>query len=146
MSRAILYRPSVDRIIDVTSVNVNGPDVAGVSTQSPVQESSLSSPSAAPTQAEVTVAVYNGTKVSGLASKAQASLSAKLQGYKVTVRGNAKGEYPKSIVVDVSGAKKDQALQAAKIFNATVEALPKDEEKPASDILIILGDNAPALL
>ena len=140
-NKAILYRPDLNRIIDVASVNINGPDVAGTSTEQPT-----SSSSASPVPAPVTVAVFNSTKVSGLASRAQTLLTGKLQGYMVATKGNAKGEYPKTFVVYLNKDKKAKADEVAKIFNGTVTAtMPSGEEKPATDLLVVLGQDASSL-
>lgn len=144
MSRAILYRPSVDRIIDVTSVNVNGPDVAGASIQ-PNESTQASEAASTSSQSPLSVAILNGTKISGLAAKAQASLQSKVAGFTVTTKGNAKNEYEQTLVVDVAGKNQAKALEMAKHLGGSVVALPSGEDKPQADILILLGPQASSL-
>lgn len=118
--KAILYRPSTNRVIDVAPVNI-------------------SSPSQSQTQS-LRVALLNGTTTTGLTKSVEADLKAKLPNVEVVLKENAKkNDYTKTLVIDLSGNKKGAAEQLAKILGGEVTTLPKDETKPDADILVIIG-------
>jgi len=116
--KAILYRPSLKKIIEVAPINLG---------QSQTQT--------------VKVAIYNGTKTVGLTKTAGADLKSKVSNADVITSGNASNDYSKTIVVDLTGGKKADADNIAKILNGEVGSLPQGETKPNADILVILGSN-----
>ncbi|MBI3342010.1 LytR C-terminal domain-containing protein, partial [Candidatus Curtissbacteria bacterium] len=121
--KAILYRPSVDRIIEVAPVNLNANQTSGAQQQQGAK-----------------VVINNGTGVSGLANKMETQLKAKVSNLEIVSKGNAaKGGYKKTVVVDVSGTRKDLAAQIAQTVNGDVSDLPVGEAKPTADLLIIIG-------
>jgi len=127
--KAILYRPSINKIIDVAPINI-GP--ANSATASSVQ------PTATPTP--MTFILLNGTEIVGLTRTFETKLKAKVPSVKVLDKDNAKkNDYTKSILIDVKGDKGTQAAQLATELNLTVSALPSGEATPASDFLVILG-------
>jgi len=119
--RAILYRPSIDKIIDVAPVNIGQ--------QGQVQP--------------IRIALYNGTTTVGLTNKNETELEGKISNTEVVLRENAaKDDYEETLVVDLSGNRKETAEQIAKLLNGKVGSLPKDEKKPeGADILVILGSS-----
>jgi len=142
--RAILYRPSLNKIIDVTSVTINGPELGETTTPAP---SGAVSPAPAVAQATVRIALYNGTSTNGLTTKVEASLMS-LSSIKSTVvaKANATGDYTESVVIDLTGKNKASATQLASFVKGKVVSLPKDEAKPDNaDILIILGTSYTSL-
>jgi hypothetical protein len=125
--KAILYRPTLNKIIDVAPVNI-GP-AATASAQPVVSE--------AP---KMKFVLRNGTSIVGLTKKFESELLAKVRDGEVTDRDNAKKkDYEKSILVDVKGDKAAKAAQLAGDLALTVATLPEGEATPASDFLIILG-------
>lgn len=125
-SKAILYRPESNKIIEVASVNLG--------------QNQAISPSAALTP-KLKVAIYNGTTVGGAAEKTQKTITEKVTNLEVITKDNAKkNTYTKTLVVDVTGKQKTAATQLSKVLGASVGPLPQGEIAPTgADILVILG-------
>ena len=133
--KAIIYRPSTDKIIDVGPINI--------------------SPSGAPTQASdsammkkdkpLTVAIYNGTTMLGLASVTEKKLKQKMPEVSVILKENAKASaYQKVLVIDLKGTYSDEVTKIAAGLSGEVSKLPKGETRSQTDILIIAG--APSIV
>lgn len=120
--KIILYRPSVDKIIDVGPITVeNGSDDAGP----PV---------------EIKVAYYNGSLIPGLTNSAEEKLSAKFSNLGTVVKDNAsRSDYSGVLVVDLTGKFSVEAKALADELSGTVGPLPEGESNPEADILVILG-------
>lgn len=135
--KAILYRPSAHKIIEVAPVNFpSEQQVAGVQDQ---QSASSEAELVSPTPMELpTVSILNGTSIVGLTRKVETALKAEVPEVEILTKENAKSqEYSETIVIDVNGSFKVQAEQIAKLLGVKVGTLPKNETKPTSDILII---------
>ena len=134
--KAYLYRPSMKKIIEVGPVNIDSPDqidteVAGAST------------SATPTVKPISVALYNGTQVSGLTRKAEPSILGLGEGVKVTTKENAaKDTYTETQVVVLSSSALPVGNKIASVVGGTVVlSLPEGESRPSADILVIFGSD-----
>lgn len=132
--KAFLYDPVADMVIEVgpvlsatTSGTVPGATPPPVLTTAPA--------------ATYTFSILNATQVSGLARVYEVTLLSKVPGARVVGRGNAKGDYPKSLIVDVTGTHKDVVSALAGTLNLSVTALPAGEATPSSDFLIILAQD-----
>lgn len=123
--KAILYRPDIDKIIDVAPVNIG----------------SQATSSAETTPLPVRVILYNGTSTVGLTKTYEATLKTRVPDAVVVDRDNAKRQaYEKSVLIDLSGAKSTQAQELASSLGLEVSDLPEGETKPeGADFLIILG-------
>ena len=130
----ILYRPDLNKIINVASLNVVN---VNVPTTTPQAQSTPT-----PTPATVTVAIYNGTTTAGLAAKADTTIMQTMSNASITEKGDAKGNYSKTEVIDLSGNNADAANQIANLLNGSVAtAAPSGEVNSGSDILVILGSD-----
>lgn len=121
--KAILYRPILNKIIDIGPITVN-------------QQAT----SSATTPTAVKVVLYNGTSVVGLTKRYETELKTKVPEVTVVDRDNAaKSGYLKTIIVDVTQSKSIEVAKLAERLGIEVAPLPKDEATPAADFLIILG-------
>ena len=118
--KAILYRPSSNKVIEVAPVNLGGRQ----------------------TEQKVTVALYNGTTTVGLTGTAEGQLEGKFLNVDITVKENArKNDYEKTVVALLSQGKEQEAKAIAEVLGVQVSSLPEGETKPKADILIILGSD-----
>jgi hypothetical protein len=126
--KAILYRPSENRIIEVGLVNINQQGQAGP-------------------EISIRLALYNGTNVVGLTTGIENELIEALENLEIVTRANAsRVDYEESIVIDLTGERGDTASQLAQILGMKTGELPEGEGRPDGvDFLIIAGgDKAPA--
>ncbi len=131
--KALIYRPSTDRIVDF-----------GIVLRQPV------SPTPQTTQnrsAHASILLLNGTKKNGLAStikqkiQKESSINDLISAYKL---GDAQSkEYTKTVLIDNSSGKfLPLTKQLARILKATVTTLPDSENQDLEqDIIIILGES-----
>lgn len=137
--KAILYRPSSNKIVNVGPVALNttatpAPEVAGAA-------SNAATLTPSPTSAEtVKVTLFNGTKTNGLTKRAEKELTDKGVLIEVVARGNAKEDHVKTLVVVLSGTV-EQGKAIAEVIGGEIGEFPKGEEKPQADILVILGQD-----
>jgi hypothetical protein len=124
--RIILYDPNSNKIIQSVTYQANSSQVQGASS--------------APSQ-PITVAIYNGTTIAGLAKKTQAFLEQKLNNIDIISETNAaRQDYTQTLVVDLTGNNSAVSSQLATLLGATVASLPNGEAKPGNtDLLVILG-------
>lgn len=131
-AKAILFRPSTGRVIEFAPLILGAEENQGLGQQqSQNQNQNL---------AVVSVAIYNGTKIAGLASEYEKKLAG-VESIKVVSKANAaKSDYDKTIIIDLSGRNKDavgRILQA--VGGEVVDKLPEGENNPQADILVIAG-------
>lgn len=135
--KAILYDPIAKRIKEVGPVNAGSPSAQ------PAQPQAVSpaSPASRGERGESKIALLNGTKTLGLASKVEEELKSKVTGLNIISKDNAKKDsFEKTVVVVLNQVYLDMARNLASLLNATLGSLPEGEEKPKEgDILIILG-------
>lgn len=129
--KAILYRPSTNKIIEVSTVNLGaGPaENAGATAAAQISTS-------------VKLAIYNGTNTVGLTSTVAKQLKEKIPNLDVVAKENAKKkDYQKTIVVVLSQGRTQEAKVIAEFLGASISGLPEGEGKPEAEILIILGSD-----
>lgn len=137
-NRAIIYDALTNKLVNV------GPIVRNDATPLPDGTASASAsvtPSATPAAPEaVKVDVRNGTSKAGLAG-ATASTLKKNSWITIGTVTDAKSSYTKTVIVDLSGGKKPNAVAAlADLLKGTVQtSLPKGEASSTADILVIVG-------
>lgn len=119
--KAILYRPSINKVIDVGPLNIGQPALP------------------------VKIALYNGTTSPELTNTMEKDLKQKVTNIEVAAKDNAKrNDYAKTLVINLTGASTNEAAQLAQLINGEVSALPAGEIKPkitgqTIDMLVIIG-------
>lgn len=150
--KAILFRPSTNKIIEISQVS--GLDYNASSKQSSDpknitseagKEASASGAdekkAAEATEVPTKVAIYNGSKVKGLAQEI-GEMVILIPGTAVVEKTNAIGEYDKTVIIDLSGVQEDMVQRIAESLHAEIlTELPAGEKKPTADILIIGGSD-----
>jgi len=128
--KAILYRPSTNKIIAVSTLDPSTPN----------QSESQKTITTEPKNQTGTIAIYNSTKTAGLAKKYESLLKEKFPSIEITSTGNSQiDQVEKTIIVDLGGSKKSDADIIAKEMQIDQSTLPAGEAKPDADFLIILG-------
>lgn len=142
--KAILYRPSVNKIIEVAPVYMNKSKEAANNVEDAKNVEDVQAvqgvQGAENVQAEsVKVALYNGTTITGLTKIAELSLNEKMPKAEVVAKENAqKNDYSETIVVDNSGKNDKEAKEIADILGGKVAPMPEGESSDA-DIVVILA-------
>lgn len=157
--RAILYRPSIEKIIDITSVTITDEEqsVTTPTEVAPVLEQK-SEIIPIPTQADdssvmeftpdlsamsATVALYNGSKKVGVTNTLETELIGMFENISINMKEKAtRNDYVGNVIIDLSGQKTILAESLAeKIGGTVVDTPPSGETTPTdADILIIVGN------
>lgn len=125
--KAILYRPSLRRIVDVAPVRS-------------IEREATPAARILETKTKIPVVLLNGTETIGLTYKVEVVLLAKHKNLEIEDRKSAvRKNYEKTLVVDLTGQNRDSAQEIAQSLGAEVSDLPQDESAPAADFLIIVG-------
>ena len=124
--KAFLYDPDAERVIEVGPILTSTPSATLVSPTPTIT-------------ATYTFAILNATLTKGLAETYAVKLASKVPGAQVIARGNAKSDYTKSLLVDVSRTHKDAVTALATALGLAVAPMPAGEATPSSDFLIIVG-------
>ena len=127
---AILYRPSTDRIINVSTISID--EVAE-------EEASPAATPTVTTQA-IVVAVYNASTTPGVARRVMTQIEKAYPSVTAGSLTDARGNYPKTIVIPFNNDVKSAASQIAKTLGATVGTRPPTEASPSADILVIAAE------
>lgn len=125
-SQAILYRPSIDKIIKVSAIK-SDPIAPGVKSDTKNEE--------------VKMAIYNGSDVNDFIEITENQITGKFPEIKVVKRVNSGKTYPKTSVIDIKGNQKNLVKKIADYLLGEVAFLPQGEATPEADILLILGKN-----
>lgn len=133
--KAILYRPSINKIIEVGPIAINPSASSAPAAEAAAASNSSSSRAAT---GSLQVMILNGTTVAGLASTTKKTLSDKFPDYTYFM-GDANAKYARTKVVDLTGKNSTTVQRIAGAVNGEVVALPPGETKPATDILVIIG-------
>lgn len=120
---AILYRPSIDKIIQVAAINVG--DAAAMQAE---------------VSSDVSIAYQNGTTTAGLSAAAEKTVRDAFPSFSTASLSSAAGtSYTTTLVVDISGKHAKEATAIATLLGGTVGPLPEGEVAPNADILVISG-------
>lgn len=132
---AILYRPSIGKIIEISQISVaNNPTIEA-------------EPTAVPTTAvvkeelKIKVALYNGSQKTGQTTKFEKEILDKIGDFEVIKKADAKNDYEKSLVIDISGNYSEVAKSLAQSIGGEISPLPEGEPKIEADLLVIIGEN-----
>lgn len=122
--KIILYRPSLQKIVDITAMSVD--------TSAPVTTPTV--------QVPAQVAVLNGTPITGLAAKTALLLEQKVQDMLVIKKTTASEVIYKKTIVSFSDMRfEKKAQEIAKIVEGQIGKLPEKEQIQGADIIILLG-------
>lgn len=128
--KAILYRPSQKKIVDVAPL-ITEADVAAQNTQTTTAVAE-----------KVTVTLLNGSAKAGITNTIDDQLIKKYPNLTISAKKAAtKTNYAQTIVVDLTGKNTQLAAQIAADLSGTVNALPDTEPKPNTDIVVLVGNN-----
>lgn len=128
--RAILYRPSTNKIIDVAPVNLSESTASGQAQG--VQTS----------EQNETIAIYNGTTITGLSRNYETELRSKLPNAVVVARETAANtNVSRTIIIDVLRNKPAQVQNLATVLGIATGVMPAGESTPSADFLIIVGSD-----
>jgi hypothetical protein len=164
---AILYRPSVNKIVTVapvktvadnTAVTPSAPivtiakaSVTPVPTNIPKTTVTLvptkvlvptntPKPTVTPNLPKLKVVLYNGTTKAGITFTVEWSLTRQFPDVTVVDKQPAANtDYDKTLVVDITGKNSSKVRDLAAALSGEVSKMPSGEAKPKADILIILG-------
>ena len=140
-NEAILYDPAMDKILEYGPI-ANSQQTTASSNES-VAGAATKAKAISPTSTQLTVALYNGTTITGLTKKIQAQLVQAMPGVTVVQNTNAsKQDYKQTIVADLTGKESTAAQQLANILHGKVGNLPPGEVAPSNantDLVVILG-------
>lgn len=141
--RAILYRPSTKKIVDVTTVNIKAPETAAAPAAQP-ETAPVAEPAPETTPVITTtptLALYNGSAKVGATNTLEAALKEKFSDLEVVTKDKAaRNDYRGNLVIDLSGKYADFAQRLADNFDGVVGTLPEGEAAPEAGILIIVGN------
>jgi hypothetical protein len=126
--KAILYNPTLDRIVEVGPLNITSGTNTGTQTNTATAKTPLR------------LAIYNGTVASGSAKRFEAYVQSKINNVDIVVLKQAKKlTYTDTLVIDLTKENTDFVNKAADMLNGQVTSLPVGEIRPNADILIIMG-------
>lgn len=150
--KAILYRPSTNKIIDIAPIRSVQQTTPAASPSLPAGASAKAGAAATPsaTLVKVTptpisqkarIVLLNGTDTVGITYKVEKELLSVVKDIEIVDKDNAaKSDYKKTIIIDLSGGKfKEKAQELATFLKGEIGALPEGETKPDADILVILA-------
>ena len=133
-SKAILYRPSTKRVIEVAPIyednSSNQEAQIAVNDSEGMVEQSTST---------LRLSFYNGSGVPGKHEELGAAVRGKFVNAVTTVVTSTAGTYSGILVVDLNGKMSTESAAIAGLLRGKVGVLPATEEKPDADILIIIG-------
>ncbi len=138
--KAILYRPSTGKIIDVTSINTN-PTATTLTPENPkeVVEKPIETPVI---EKKLTITLLNGSETTGITKAIEDKIVSSLENFTVVSRQSAeKTTYQETLIVDITGGNKEATESLQATIGGEIGALPKGEILPDSDILVIVGTN-----
>lgn len=153
IKKAILYRPSVNKIVDVAPVQIDkNQDVqqaqedqnAVLGTQITPTGSLSGTPSPTPESENVVIALYNGTSTRGATGSVQEKLANNENVTFLDPQNAQKVDYENSMVIVLKSSAGRQAREISEQLGYELsEKVPEGETSPeGADILIIVGQES----
>ncbi len=147
--RAILYRPSVEKIVDVSAINVEENRATtpqeNAAVKSHAEEEVVPITSEATLSGPIKIAFLNGSTKVGVTQPAEDKILAAFpEGIVVVGKEKAsKITYQGIMVADISGKASARASEIATTLGGTMGAFPGDELVPGeADIVVMIGNAA----
>lgn len=147
--KAILYRPSLGKIIEVAPIKQSAKDPSltdiGTTVEKPLPEPDVTQEAAETPTEEVTetisIVMYNGTTKTGLTTTVEKELTDLTFEFEVVDKQPAKStQYPQTVIIDLTQSNDEAVRELAQKLGARIDSLPAEEVAPAdADILIIVG-------
>ncbi len=141
-SRAVLYRPSTNKVIEVGPVDINksklGAATSGVAGESDVPTTTE------PAVATVRVVVYNGTSTDNIDDMVDTLSS--VENVEIVDSGKASGAYDRTMIIKLKdNVNGDVVANILDALQAEEADLPSEEKTPGAeaDLLVILGSSKP---
>lgn len=122
--KAILYRPTINKIIEVGPIAIGSQDASASAAQT------------------ISMALYNGTRDASRLNIFETALKKKVPNAEVTEHIPARRTYGNTVIIDVQNDKPGEVTALAQTLGITVASMPEGEATPAADFLIIVGTDA----
>ena len=89
---------------------------------------------------KIKLAIYNGTKIKGLARKKEDLILASIDNIDVVATDNSINDYNKNLIINLKKVNNSVIQQLNKLIPAKVTTLPEGETAPSNaDLLLITG-------
>ncbi len=135
---AILYRPSVEKIVNMASLFDQSAGKAKTSVSPQVKGTSTQASAGA--QLQYKLAIYFATDSATLRAKVGKALNT-IPSVEVVKEALTRGtEYKGAIIVDLKGGQSTIVTEIAKKLGGKTGSLPEEEDKPDADILAIVAE------
>lgn len=126
--KAVLYRPSSGKIIEVGPVTMELPEETASSSGKIVEP--------------LRVVLYNGSSTVGITQDVEDEIVNAQPEVEIVEKENARRKtYPTTQVIDLSGNHSTEAQILAELLAGSITELPEGETSPEADILIIVGND-----
>ena len=142
--KAILYRPSTNKIIEVAPVNLGTPLTQALvkPTLSPsASPSSFLTPTPTTKPKNVSLLILNGTGETGLASSFKKQITDKITNVTTISVGDAVESYTETLIVDPTGNKQLDSQLMGIVGGEVTSNLPEKEKTSSADVTIIIGED-----
>ncbi len=135
---AILYRPSVEKIVNMATLLDQSGSKMPVQTAPQVTQPPTSASSGA--QLQYTLAVYFATDSATLRAKAGKALSS-IENIEVTKEALTRGtDYTGATIIDLKGGQDAIVAELVNKLGGNTGELPPEEDRPDADILAIIAE------
>jgi len=136
-SKAVLYRPKINKIVEVASVQPTDQTLPSSA------NAQLTQANAQVVSAQMQLALDNGTATIGLTTKLEKSITDKFPDVVIKSKETAaRNDYQQTIIIDITGKYKQRISDLATFLGARVATLPQGENSPDADALVIFGKSS----